>query len=525
MAQNLGSMGEKFFNFLCSSENINCNPSQEDMAGWDYILDFPLAANKKGSDVAAPPIECKIQIKSTTKTRKYSDIKLSNLLRFCKSPLPNFILFIEFDDKKTPQRLYLVHFDDFLIKKSLIAIRKAEQSKIKKKINNSVLRITYDNSHLLPSVDGRALKERIESYIPEGLDKYALDKIKYSNSVGFETGSGVFKFSTKDEESFISLIEASIGIDKEIEISDVTINESRFGIELASPLREIKKAKIKIIPSSNYIDIKVRFRQEKYGFPIEFPAQAYIPTIPDIPQNLFRVRIKTAFFEFIIRLGDRASTYQMIHDEGKHSLESLMSQIKILNWMCFEKRKLFVDFISEIKPELTSSLIITPSTHDTHSKENEWKEAERSIERIIWIATRFKLESHIRLTVNEVFLHNEKAQGFYNVYNMDLSEVSLTYSGGSEYNEKLCVKLHTITFAYHLYIGGALMVTIVSFQGYPIKNENNEYSIPILERIIEKEMLSLDKDNDFLSHVRDEINLINKKYKENGLIVVKNSDE
>ncbi|MBK0094848.1 hypothetical protein IBT49_02595 [Erwinia sp. S63] len=169
MAQKIGTMGESYFKFLCASENINCNKSEEDMAGWDYILDFPLENTPSGSDTAKGPIECKVQIKSTTKERKFSAVKLSNLLRFCKSPLPTFFLFLEFGNKKEPQSLYLVHFDESLIEETLRKVRAAEQGKKKKKLHSSTMRISYDSTYKLAGVTGVELKKSIEEFILDGM--------------------------------------------------------------------------------------------------------------------------------------------------------------------------------------------------------------------------------------------------------------------------------------------------------------------------------------------------------------------
>lgn len=520
MAQNLGNMGERFFNYLCASEDINCNASDEDMAGWDYILDFPFEINGKSYDDAIPPIECKMQVKATTKKRNYWDIKLSNLLRFCKSPLPSFILFMEFDDSKLPQRLYLVHFGKELIKDSLTAIRKAEQSKGKQKLNSSSMRITYNESHKLETIEGATLKRAIESYIPSGLGEYSKNKINYASEVGYETGAGFVKFRTENEDSLIKMIEASIGLEREVEVKDIVISESRFGIDLAFPLHEAQVGTLKIMPVANSFDISVRFKEDRFSSPIEFNAKAFYPPIQDIPQELLRIRIKTAFFELVLGLGERASTYNLTMDDEKHSLKDLENQAKLLNWMCFDKKKLFVDFISKDKPELKTSLTITPTIDEIHLGGSEWKEELLNIERAIWIASKFKIESILKLSIKELHSKREEILRFYSVYHSDTDAISFNFHSEGDYDDDNLKLIHSTTYGFYLRVAGALMVSIVTLQGEAIKINDKEYTLSINTIIYEKEAVTFENDNEFINYLQTEMTSMNKRYSEQGMLVI-----
>ncbi len=520
MAQNLGNMGERFFNYLCATEDINCNASDEDMVGWDYILDFPFESNGKGSDDAMPPIECKIQVKATTKKRKYWDIKLSNLLRFCKSPLPSFILFMEFDGSKSPQRLYLVHFGKDLIKESLIAIRKAEQSNGKHKLNSSSKRVTYNESHKLEAIDGATLKRAIESYIPSGLGEYSIEKINYASEVGYETGVGFVKFRTENDDSLLKMIEASIGLEREIEVKDIIISESRFGIDLASPLHEAQIGTLKIMPVANSFDIIVRFKEDRFSSPIEFNAKAFYPPIQDIPQELLRIRVKTAFFDLVLGLGERASTYHLTMDDEKHSLKDLEDQAKLLNWICYDKKKLFVDFILKDNPEIKTSLIITPTIDEEHLGGSEWKEELLNIERAMWIASKFKVESILRLTINELYSKRENILRFYNLYNYFEEDILFNFRSEGDYDDENLKLTHSTTYGFHLKLAGALMVSIVTFQGKANKIKNNEYNLSIDTIIHEKEAVTFEKDSEFIKYLQAEMSSMNKRYSEQGMMVI-----
>ncbi|MGC6386664.1 hypothetical protein ACMV8I_03235 [Ewingella sp. S1.OA.A_B6] len=492
------------------------------MAGWDYILDFPFESGCASSDTAQGPIESKVQIKSTTKNRRFSPVKLSNLLRFCKSPLPTFFLFMEFGTSKNPQDLFLVHFDNALIKESLTKIRQAEQGGGKKKLNNSSMRISYNDSHKLNSISGLDLKKMIEKYIPKGMSDYSLEKIKFTESVGFESGSGVIKFSTADEKSVIGMIEACLGYDKEVEVIDVIINEERFGIELASPLHKAPKATLKISPTDSSMSVNVKFREDKYSASIDFPAKIYIPPIPNLPEKFFRIRLKTAFLDIMIGMGERASTYQLTMGPEKHLLQDLYNQAKLLSWICIEKREILVDIQLENKPEVSATFLITPTKDGEPSGSDEWRNEVDNIERIVWIASKIKISSNLRISISEAHANREHVLKFYYLYHTRLDEIIFKFSVDGGYKELDAKKKHSTTYTFGLKLGGVLMVTIVTLQGFAKEVESNGYSLVIDKKIIEKELVCFDDETEFKEHIKNEVYLINKKYHDLDFLIVNN---
>ncbi len=180
--RNLGNLGEGYFNKLCNGIGLICNDSQShDAAGWDFIVSFPHHPNAEVlADNAPPLIECKVQVKATDGLSKKVQITLSNLMKLCTSHLPAFIFFAEFNGHEDPDDVYLVHVDEILIKKTLKRARQNGVSKNRKKLNNTKVLISYNESHKLITKNGRALKAAIENHIPNGMEKYITKKKPYS---------------------------------------------------------------------------------------------------------------------------------------------------------------------------------------------------------------------------------------------------------------------------------------------------------------------------------------------------------
>ncbi|MBK0094847.1 hypothetical protein IBT49_02590 [Erwinia sp. S63] len=316
------------------------------------------------------------------------------------------------------------------------------------------------------------------------------------------------------------MIAASLGYDHDIPVSDITINQKRFGIELATPLHKIDKGIIKVSSPANHLNVIVKFRENKYSSPISFRAKAYIPPIPNLPQHLLRIRLKTAFFDLMIGFGDNTSTYQMSIGNEKHSVNDLLNQARLMQWMCFDKSDILLDVELEGNPEVKVSLSIKQKADALHSEVESWKGEVENIERIYWITSKFKLNDILRFSINDTYSNREKIENFYNIYHIALGDMRLTYGVDGEGYEPEAIKKHCATYVFHLWLGGMLIATILTITGTPEKASESEYNLLITERIIEKELVSIDNLDDFRQHLRDEVSAINKKNHDMGYIVL-----
>lgn len=88
----VGNMGRGDFDRLCNASGLIYNSSSEDdSGGWDAIVEFPLLGGiALLNSLNEQPIQCLVQIKSSDGEKKGVQVKLSNMKRFCDTPLPCF---------------------------------------------------------------------------------------------------------------------------------------------------------------------------------------------------------------------------------------------------------------------------------------------------------------------------------------------------------------------------------------------------------------------------------------------------
>lgn len=295
--RDVGGMGEDIFKYWCSSVGMVANPSAQDMKGWDFFVEFPVEREKcLPLDMQPAPIECKVQVKSTDKREGQVPVAVSNLKYLVQAQVPAFLLFVEFDNKNIAQRAFLVDVNRSIIEKTLKRIRELESKGLGGKLHKRNISIKYSEAHRLTSLDGECLKRKILDYIPDGIEKYVQNKLSHIETVGFDDGAAVFKFSLKGDDEINKFIDATIGLDSDIAVSDFKGYHSRFGIVSDSPFFD-DNGLLKIVDVGPSYETEISFRKDRYSIDIPFEANVYTSSFG---KGLERVRFETDYFDMVL---------------------------------------------------------------------------------------------------------------------------------------------------------------------------------------------------------------------------------
>ena len=518
--QNLGRMGETYFNTICASEGITCNESHEDRAGWDYTLDFPAKfAGVNSADMIPAPIECKVQVKSTNKNNKFCAVTLINLLRFAKSTLPTFFIFIEYNNKRVPESLYLVHFDEEWIGKTLKRVRQVSQEQGSKKLNKTTMRISYNDCNKLPHVDGRDLKKSIQHFIPNGMDDYAMKKSSFAKTVGFEAGQGQMTFSTEDQSALLAMIESSLGVSKPIPVKNVRLSESRFGIELKQPLLEMSEGTLQISPGENYRDVEVRFKKSKYGSYLIFPCKLYFSPLNLLASKEFqRFRLESDFFDFMFGFGRTNSTYRFNIDK-QYKIQDLKDRVELISWLWKQEGVVSVELILDKDHDKIANFDWDVKDA-ANTNGTDWALELLNIEKTQTVLKQFKVDNVLKVWAQEVSEKKEKIKRFSEVYSKKADEIIINFDVDEEYDNKFLPLTHCIVHVFSLNIGGVWMCSIVTLLGTAERLPDGQRRLNIHEKIIEKEFSALQDDEGFTDHIKGEVLSVKKKHYDDGCLLI-----
>lgn len=336
----IGRMGELDFNRWCCQVDLVANGSiLDDKTGWDFFVEFPRLSNEFiPQDMQPAPIECKVQVKATDKQNKKCQIEVSNLQRLIKTQMPSFFCFIEYDGKNSAQSAYLVHVGKELIERTLKRIRKKDVEGKADKLNKTKITIRYSKEDKLDELTGQCLKAKIESYIPDGIEEYNKQKNQLLNSLGFEDGLGITRF-TLSVENPEKIIDLYLGIIKSMNVSEFESYHNRFGILSKEPFIKGTKGEISVDVKS--LKALIIFQESKYSPEISFQSDFYSPPSSlKIPEEKIKVRLKTEFFDLIVypfNKNKRATFNFLIDDKLEYPLLNLNRFLKLLT--LFRKNK------------------------------------------------------------------------------------------------------------------------------------------------------------------------------------------
>lgn len=300
MARDVGGMGHNDFGKLCDASGLIYNSSfNKDAAGWDAFVEFPLNPHLNiFNDCDSQAIQCLVQIKSTDKNKKSVSVKLSNLKRFCDTPLPCFFFFAEYEESFNPVSIYLVHFGKDKVFDVLKRLREC-QAEGDIRLNKKTMVIKYNDSHKIKAIEGKALKECIESYIPMGMGEYAKAKTLQLENLGYDEAKYKMNFKLAGQVDYDSLVMASLGYESKINIREISGWDSRFGIDLEINELSAPTAVISFSDVEPYSNGTITFDDgcERLTFACDY----YFSTIAfNAPEELASYRVKCEHFDMLI---------------------------------------------------------------------------------------------------------------------------------------------------------------------------------------------------------------------------------
>ena len=360
LQEQIGQIGEKFFNYMCSTSEITATEPGLDKYGWDFFIEFK---TKQQSyipiDLQNNNIQAKVQIKTFDKNKGYVQIKLSKMFDLVKFTLPSFICFIDLNGQNEPANIYLVHIDEIIIRKVLKAIRKKQFNQ--KNFTKTMITIKYNKKHIIQKP--YKLDEEVLKYIPSSIDNYVTNKKKIRETIGYDE----LPLNMTMEFDSTIIKDYLVNPLNHLEVPSIpvkihSIMDTRFNIPLphyTSITKELinsENVKMQFNPI-NKGDIYLHFKKNKFSKPLIYKMQ-----LLDSLLNQFIPKKERIYF-----LKDNFSTWQIsrntinhkftltftykIDDTKTHNLKELFHSLKLINFININRNKeIYLDkFINEKK--------------------------------------------------------------------------------------------------------------------------------------------------------------------------------
>ena len=292
MSYQTGRPAQDEFKLLCSLSGLTCNRSDEDDHGWDFIIEFPPPSDTyQPLDKIAGPRQALVQVKSTQSHLPRTRMKVSNALKLSKSDLPSFVVLFHYDTTGN-RRIYVRHFWTDLIRR---ALRRGRQATADNRQAHDVwMEIGFSDAD--DHTD--AVIDWIVTTIEDTISDYNAKKRHLNETLGYEDRAYRANVTFGPLSGIDELVDHHLGLTDYLPVSNITVVDSRFGIDDPNPLIENSHGRIQVKPN-NARDCNLVI-QNTAGNLASFKATMRVPAIPNLPADKFKILIQTWCFDLSI---------------------------------------------------------------------------------------------------------------------------------------------------------------------------------------------------------------------------------
>lgn len=323
----LGKLGELAFTTWATQSDLVVNGSQNDEAGWDFLVELaPASASPEIPDAPVHtetfPFKGFVQVKATDGTPGYVSIKLSNWLRMVHDPQPAYVAVLEFDGLDEPQRVYLIHVGEALIRRVL---RRFHENAIggARPLHKLDMRLTYTEDDRLHSPAGSALLDRLLETRAEGGDtwtEYSAWKGGLVRTAGYEAGNVQIRVTVpagQDPPPNPTALWSDLetGITQSIPVASAEFFRTRFGIVDDTPFAERGPSLLQVTGERPAIYVNVEVRAEGTTTRRRFIASLYAPSgisraiKANEDLSSYKVRVHAPHFEVVADFENQTGTF------------------------------------------------------------------------------------------------------------------------------------------------------------------------------------------------------------------------
>ncbi|ATJ81433.1 hypothetical protein ACFPTY_00515 [Halomonas beimenensis] len=489
------------------------NKSLVDKMGWDFIVEFPFVPGCSLIDVHKSAAECKVQVKATRGRSKKIDISLSNLRRLATTPSPAFYVFIEFDGKEEAQRIYVLHVDESLAFKILKRVYKEIDAGNEDRLHKRKMTIRYSEEHRLESVSGKDLKDKLLGDIGGDFSAYVEKKKEYLQSAGFESGKVTIDFQTNGVESVKSLIEMSLGADREVDVDKITGFKKRFGYKEKDPMLDSQGGKLKMQDVKPAAQCRLVFKDKKIAPGFSFPCKFFTTPINQfVPDEMKAARVEGEFFEVFIypHLG-KANCSFSLDAEKFLSLSDLYSVLSVMQWVGEDGKLLYCDLVFDAESKMGFN-VCGKEMGVSYLKEIE------AVRKIISVVADFGLSSEVSARLVDLVEYKDHIIEFAEYWSGNDRDINVEFRLNDESLDidapVVCVLISTAP------VGNYKLGAFYTLQGEACKKDNGVYALKDRRLVLEEKMAVKQGEAVKQEDLDEEKRRIEEKYHKQGCHVI-----
>lgn len=339
-----------------------------------------------------------------------------------------------------------------------------------------------------------------------------LNKITHLKSTGFEDGFSQIHFTAEGEDNLKQLIDVSLGIENDVEISTFKGTHTRFGIAAKQPFVDCIGGKLEMPNIEPNEEIIVRFKESKLSPGISFKSKFFSsPFNIMVSDELKKIRIEGEFFDLVLNPYTGSASYSFSLGEGvRLEIIKFRDALKLLNLLNSSGKNIFAELVFDGGKSIEFKVGCTDTQFD-FSKEL------KAIECAVKLLSDFNVSEAVDISFSEISSHEAVICQMANLINASprFFRVEFSVDGDDFDPSKNVANIFLVTTA----IGSHVFGLIIVLTGKVKILDNELYQLITNNVSIEKRLISgrdeSIKNEDLLS----EIEIVEKRYDENYSVV------
>ena len=315
---------EKAFSLKCTEGDAIASPPDEDVNGWDYLVELP-SRRFAGLAEDTPPTEIVFtQVKSTKGGKHSAQIKLSNVVKACRSHDPWFVVLVTADRHGRNTRFFGQHVWGRLLYDGLAAVRKAGLEGVALNSRRLTVKFTPEEA-----IDGDIVHWMRNHRDAAGND-YREAKREVLKTAGYEEGFGSGRL-TIEAPSTEHISDAFLGLGNGIEVKRFVFTPERFGIASNAPEIDTRSGKLFIEPKPSGV-CEIRIRGNSAEPSVALRGTVYSFLLPGRPREETRLRFSAPPLDVIWGINEPSRITLSLKPDQEYSADQLWSYVQISRW-------------------------------------------------------------------------------------------------------------------------------------------------------------------------------------------------
>ncbi|SDS63449.1 hypothetical protein SAMN05216496_2038 [Pseudomonas sp. Z003-0.4C(8344-21)] len=462
----IGAGGEHFFMGFCSVDGVTANKSSADKHGWDVFVEVEQETGELTlMTLHEPIIAGKVQVKSTRTTSLKVDVTLSNLRKMATSPLPSFYVLMDFSQGPHPQRAFIRHVDEPLIREILQRVNTHIIAGKAERLHKLTLRVDFGLGREIRLSEPSTFKSEILRAIGSSPAKYTDKKSMFLKNVGFEDGCHAMHFQLEGMGNLTAFVNATLGMGGSVELQNMQFSTTRFGQVDPRSRTELSAGIMELTPVAPAAKGTLTFRDLSSGVSALVEASAFFSPMHEwLPKSLKKIRIDCGTFDWLMNEdGSSAQFTATLDPELPIHLDGLANFFQIV---CLLRRpeslSIEMDFYGTQSSVIVKRGVVLP----------DYSRALETADLLMGMKSFFADREHLTISATELIHCDQNIRAISGFLNRKTgARISFRFVEAHDPFEAACL----VPLA--LRVGGKCYVAVIAIFGDMSRSEQGRYTV------------------------------------------------